>query len=212
MENENAPGEATAEAVEAALHQLEPEPEHVMVGGTKVHILLLKRRWQVLFARAVLPMYSAELSGTESIQKAAVTGIADFTSLSEILINSEIKSDENLDRAAAVVLASQINGAGKQPEVTIAERMEWLQSNSTTEEMLRLVEAQAKKERLIESIGERLPARLLRTALIIGDKTATLDSIKQGIAGFLPQLRVPAPAPTGDGTTAKEEKPHEEIP
>jgi hypothetical protein len=188
---------ATVEMVEAAVYpELDPAPTEVTVGGVKVAIVPLKRRWQRIFSNAVLPMYSAELSGTESMEKTLATGIADYTSIAEILISSEIKSDEALDLPAAVILASKIDGAEKNLQTVIDERMEWLQNNARTEEMRALVDAQATKERLIESVGERLPARLLRSARLAGNKVATLDSVSQALTSFLPR----SPAPTGDGT------------
>lgn len=171
--------EVTPQQIEEAIHPETAVPTRVTVGSVEVEVRPLVRRWQSLFAAAALPLLREELAATENIQKAIADGVIDYTSMSSLLIDSELKSDEHLDRAAAVVLASQIPGAEKTPDTVIQERIEWLKDNAHTEELRALVEAQAAKERLVEQVGERLPARFARLLHLAGRTDVTVDSLKQ---------------------------------
>ena len=177
-------GEATEEQIAQAVYPELAAAEHVSVGGKKIEIKPFKRRWQALFRQAALPFFRPEITATEEIQKAFADGTADFKSIGGLLVDSELESDAALDRAAAIVLAAQIAGAEMRVEETIAEQTAWLGGAATTEEMRELVERQAERERLIESVGERLPARLVRSARLAGDPTMTVDSIKRRLTSL----------------------------
>lgn len=171
-------------AVQAAIRPETAEQKSVTVGGKVVTIMPLKRRWQHLFGQAALPMFRAELSATEVIQKAIGDGTIDFINLSAEIINGELESDKVLDRAAAVILASKIPGAEKTVEATVEEQAEWLRDNATSQEMRALVEAQADQERLIQTVGERLPARFARSQNLAGNLSVTEDSVKQLLTNY----------------------------
>lgn len=173
------------EKVEAIVHEELSQPQSVAVGGKTIYIRGLKRRWQALFRRAALPLFRAELAATEDVQKAIADGTINFKNISELLINSEIESDAALDDAAAVILASQVPGAEKEPDKIINEQRSWLMDNSTTTELRVLVEAQAERERLVEEVGERWPARLVRSARLAGDEKVTIDSVRRALTSSL---------------------------
>lgn len=166
------------------------------VGGRDVQIVPLVRRWQKVFDAAALPLFEAELSGAESIIKAIGDGSVIYSSIAGTLIESTVKADALLDRAAAVILASRKEGAEKDVEVSIKEQIEFLQAHARTEEMLALVEAQVAKEKLLFRVGERFPVRFSRLLNLAGiDMTA--DSLKQFLNSLLSKL--PATL-TGDGS------------
>lgn len=192
--------EASVEQVVSVVHEELSSPVTVAVGGKTITVTGLKRRWQALFRKAALPLFRAELAATEDIQKSIADGTINFKNISELLINSEIESDEALDGAAAVILASQVPGAEKTPDATIAEQRNWIMDNSNTAELRALVEAQASRERLIEEVGERWPARLARSARLAGDAKATADSVRQVLTNSS-QRSLPTPDGAGSSTT-----------
>lgn len=188
--------ENTAEKSEElrVLEAVKPEtapPDMVLVGGKEVNVVPLKRRWQHLFSQAALPLLRAELSTTEIIQKAISDGTVDFVNISSHLIDGEIEGDNALDRAAAVILASKIPGAEKDVESAVKEQVEWLANNARTEEMRELIERQLDKERLIQSVGERLPARFARSLHLAGKTDATPDMVKQLLNNYFAKSLVP---------------------
>lgn len=191
--------QATEEQIHAVVHD-EPSGSAVVVGGKSIQIRPLKRRWQSLFARAALPLFRAELAATEEIQKAFAAGNAEYTSFSKTLIDSELEADAALDRAAAVIMASQVPGAEKNPEDAVQQQAAWLADNSTTAELWALVEAQEDQERLVMSVGERWPARLLRSANLAGDATQTRDTVRRLWTTFLRSLA----DRNGDGSSTGE--------
>lgn len=181
------------------LEAVKPEtapPDMVIVGGKEVNVVPLKRRWQHIFSQAALPLFKSELSTTEIIQKAISDGTVDFVNISSYLIDGEIEGDNALDRAAAVILASKIWGAEKDVEAAVKGQIEWLADNARTEEMRELVERQADKERLIQSVGERLPARFARSLHLAGKTDATPDMVKQLLSSYFAKL----PGQVGNGS------------
>lgn len=187
----------TDDQVRAAVVPESERPAQVQLGGKCIQILPLKRRWQSIFAQAVLPYLKPELAATESIQKAILDGTADFTSMADIIISGELAMDLNLDRVVAVILASQVVGAEKDVEQTIANQIAWLLDNATTDEMHLLVQKQMDKERLIEKVGERLPARLARYLHLAGRNDVSADLVKQHLTSFWRK----SAGQTGDGNS-----------
>lgn len=189
-------GEVTTEEVKAAVNEELAKPEYVEVGGQQVPIRPLKRRWQELFRRAVLQYYLPDVAATDELRKVMEQDrSADYKNVMEIIINSEIESDGQLDEVAAIVMASQTL-SDKKPDEVIAERKTWLLDNSNTQEMRALVEKQSAKERIIEDVGERLPARFVRYAHLAGQTSVTADSVKRLLTSSLPS----SPDTTGAGS------------
>lgn len=180
----------TDAAVDAAVFPERAEKKKfVTVAGKRVEIMPMKRRWQALFRQAALPYLRVDVAATEEIVKSAGSGMMDFKSATGMLLDSEADMDKLLDRAAAVVMASQIPGAERDVEATIAEQIAFLNDNSVTDELRELVDAQVEQEQLVRAVGERLPARLLQLVHLTGDTSQTLDSVKQRLTSFFQKSR-----------------------
>ena len=180
--------EITGAQIDAAIYP-EKDTESVTVGGKVISVRPLMRRWQSLFYQCALPMFEAEIRPAEAILKAIADGSFAFQNSAKEIIAAELESDAQLDRAAAVIVASQIAGAEKDAEKFINEQMEWLRDHARTEELRAIVEAQAKKERLVEHVGERLPVRFARLFNLAGETGITADSLKQLLNSFAAKLR-----------------------
>lgn len=190
-------GEVTSEQVRESVHEELSNIEVVAVGSKQVAIRPLKRRWQTLFRKAAFEFYKPEMMATDEIRKIIEGGDPLGTkNVAEILVNSETESDANLDRAAAVVLASQVPGAETDTGKAIQEQINWIMDNAETKELQQLVTKQFEKERFMDEVGERWPARLVRFARLAGDSNVTVDSLKQHLTSSLQKSPV---TPAGDG-------------
>jgi hypothetical protein len=107
---------------------------------------------------------------------------------------ADLEADKHIDRAAAVILASQVAGAEKEVEAAIKSQIEWVRNHSTTKELRDLVYAQISLERMVERVGEFLPARFATLLNLAGE--TELETV------FLKQLlnSSPAKSPEPDGT------------
>ena len=93
---------------------IQPEsvsPATVKIGDREVSIRALTRRWQSLFLIAGWPVVQAKLSGIEAIMKSAMDNTALITNWTQIIGDAMLNADKNLDRAPAVILASQVPGS-----------------------------------------------------------------------------------------------------
>lgn len=189
--------EASPEQIEAVVHPEAAKVKFVACGGKDIKIVSFKRRWQALFAQAVYPILSAELVSTEQLGKVVAGGQSDFLSLNMILCESEMAIDKDLERPAAVVIASTIPGSEKNAAQVIDEQIEWLKDNAYTHEIRAVIEAQLAQEKLVEEVGKRWPARFERSAIIAGRTDVTADSVKQ----LLNNLWLKSRESIGDGTS-----------
>lgn len=191
---------ATEAEVESVVYP-ETSPDEVEIAGKTIPIKPLVRRWQKIFDASALPLFEAELSGPESIIKAVSDGSALYSSLSSMLINSALLADGRLDRAAAIIIASTVSGAEKDPEAEIKKQIEWLSDNARTEDLYRLIDAQIVKERLLMRVGERSPVRFARLLNLAGIQM-TEDSLKQFLSNLQSKLQEISNG-VGDLTTRK---------
>lgn len=194
------PVQATEAEVKAVVSGEGPG-KTVLVGDKTVAVRPLKRGWQSLFLAAALPMFQADIRPAEAILKSLGDGSFFYSNSSEQMIQAEIDADSYLDRAAAVVLASNIIGAENNPEEEIARQITWLRLNTRTEELRNLVEEQQKQERLVQRVGERSPVRFARLLNLAGETSVTADSLKQHLTSLLQNWQALA----GSGSLARPE-------
>src|SRR4051812_49398610 len=108
------PGEVTEAQIEQTLYpERSTDKKFFMLAEKRLEIRPLKRRWQVLFSQAALPLVRVEAGATEEIQKLIEDGRADFNSISGLLLDSEVAIDKDLDRCVAIIMASTVVGAEK---------------------------------------------------------------------------------------------------
>ncbi len=154
----------TEDQVESVVHDELQKPVVLSVGGRAVSVRPLPYRWQVLFLKEALGIFEEEAACAETILKevayAAEAKAVPMVSFSREIFSTVVAASEKLDRAAAVILASQVEGAKADAQKFIAEQAEWLRDHSRIEEMRALVDAQADKEKLVQAVGNGLPARL----------------------------------------------------
>ena len=194
VQGEKAP--VSDEQVQEVVRPETAEPRICKVGGREVSILPLSYRWQMLFWKHALPMYEAELGSSERIVKAIAAQEIEFLNVAREIIDGEIDAVERLPKAAAVILASKVDGAQKDPEARIAIEAEWLKDNSNIAEMRALVDAQQEKERMVQLVGERSPARFVWLLNLAGLTDVTPDSLTQLLTSLLSKLQA---TPAGDG-------------
>lgn len=190
---EQANEKATAAEVKQIVNPETAEPKIVRVAGQDVRIAPLPYRWQVLFWKHALPIYEAEIDAAERIGKelmvAVETRTAPTMSFARELIAAEIDSVSLLDSAGAVILASKIEGAAKDPEAHISTCRDTLRDASNIDELRALVDAQADKERLVQRVGERSPVRFAWLLNLAGAEKITPDSLKQLLNNLLSKLQ-----------------------
>jgi hypothetical protein len=194
--NQGEPKVATNEQVQEIVRPETAEPKVLKVGDREVSIIPLAYRWQSLFWKYALPMYEAELGSSERILKAIAAQEIAFLNIGGEITDGELDAIERLPRAAAVLLASKVEGAAKDPEAQIAREIEWLKDNSNIQEMRALVDAQQEKERMVQRVGERSPARFVWLLNLAGLTDVTPDSLTQLLTSLLSKLQE---TPAGDG-------------
>lgn len=184
---------ATDAEVQEVVRPETAEPRTVQVGDRAVSIQPMAYRWQALFWRYALPVYEAELGSAERIIKAVAGGETAFLNIGFEITVGEVEAVDRLPRAAAVILASKVEGAAKDPEAAMAREIEWLQDHSTITELRALVDAQQEKERMVRLVGERSPARFVWLLNLAGMTEVTPDSLTQLLTSLLQKLQATPP-------------------
>ena len=131
----------------------------------------------------------AQLAVPEGILKSILDKTFMYESTVERVVKGEVEVDQHLDRAAAVIIASQQIGAEKDVQAAIASSVSFLLDNATTEQLKKLVDAQIAQERLAERVGEALPARFVALLNLAGVKGTTTDTVGQHLISSLAKLR-----------------------
>jgi hypothetical protein len=188
--------QATEQEIESVVHP-ESSEKVVEIGGRKITVRPLKRGWQKLFDASALPLFTSEIDGPEAVIKAFNDGSWGYTSLNGLMIQSALVGDKELDRVAAIVLAASVEGAEKHVEQQIAKEIEWMQTNTRTEDLWRLVDAQMDKERALMRVGERFPVRFAKLLNLAGIEM-TPSTLNQLLTNLQSKLQVLS---TGDGTS-----------
>lgn len=177
---------------------LTPEITHqaeYKLGDQTVRIRPLTRRWQGIFFASAWPMIEAQLHTPESILKSVLDKTFLFNSTVETIIKDELIIEQHIDRAAAVVIASQIPGSRNHVEESIAEGVNIVLDSADTDTLRKIVNAQIAKERLAERVGEALPARFLSLLNLAGVKGMTMATALPHLISSLAKLQ----AAIGDG-------------
>lgn len=172
---------------------LKPEtiskPTTFAVGDKIVSVKPMKRIWQSMFFASAWPIVQARLRAPESILKSMLDKTFMYNSTVDTIVSSELTKDEHLDRAAAVILASQTIGAEADPSGAVNSAVIFVGIHSTTKELHALVDAQVAQEELVERVGEALPAGFLSLLNLAGVKGATTETAMQHLNSWLPKLR-----------------------
>lgn len=188
--------EPTAAEVATVLKPETVKPTEYRIGSKMVAVRPLPRRWQQMFFASAWYMIEAELAAKESILKSLVDETATAVSWAKDIGKGFLQTNENLDRAAAVILASQAIGAEQTPDRAIQASTDFLLDNSTTDELMALVKAQIEVERLVDRVGEYLPARFTDLLTLAGSKESTASLMQ-----LLNSSLLNSAAPTGAGSS-----------
>jgi hypothetical protein len=168
------------EVVLQAIKDEQLKPERLTVGGKDVLVRPLKRRWQLLFRKALYEWAQPQMQALDQIKNAVQNLTIDVVDPISIVFKAQMDQDASLDEPVAVILASQVIGAEKRVNEAIAEQKEWLLDNSNNKEMRALVDAQEKVERMIDEVGESLPARFTQYLHLTGAVPGiTEDTVKR---------------------------------
>ena len=184
-----APALTPAEVQSVLNPETNPTPTEFVIADRTIRIQPMKRRWQSIFFASAWPLVQAQLAVPEGILKSILDKTFMYESTVERVVKGEVEVDQHLDRAAAVIIASQQIGAEKDVQAAIASSVSFLLDNATTEQLKKLVDAQIAQERLAERVGEALPARFVALLNLAGVKGTTTDTVGQHLISSLAKLR-----------------------
>lgn len=179
----------TKEEVQAVLKPETVSPKQFSIGDKSVAIRPMKRRWQAIFFASAWPIIEAKLRAPESILKSILDKTFMFDSTVGTIVKAQLEEEAHLDRAAAVIIASQMLGAEKNTEDAINQALAFVLDNATTEVLQQIVDAQIEQERLAEKVGEALPARFVALLNLAGVKGTTTDTVMPHLISSLSKLR-----------------------